>query len=145
MFFNSNVSGNRAVNRRATKADAGLSPRFARLVEDGIRQIAKLPDTTLVYPGHDYIANNLRFTLDREPDNSRSKAMLPRMEGQDPGHAHVTTLGEEKEINTFFRLTSPSVIRRLREAFPDLPENPDEKTVFLAQEFSYRFDKIALQ
>ncbi|MBV8651419.1 MAG: hydroxyacylglutathione hydrolase, partial [Alphaproteobacteria bacterium] len=34
-------------------------------------------------------------------------------------------------INTFFRLTSPSVIRRLREAFPDLPESPDPKTVFL--------------
>ena len=24
-----------------------------------------------------------------------------------------------------------TVIRKLREAFPDLPENPDEKTVFL--------------
>jgi hydroxyacylglutathione hydrolase len=43
----------------------------------------------------------------------------------------VTTLGLEKEINTFFRLTSPMVIRRLREAFPDLAENPDPKTVFL--------------
>ena len=43
----------------------------------------------------------------------------------------VTSLGLEKEINTFFRLTSPSVIRRLREAFPDLPDNPDQKTVFL--------------
>jgi len=40
-------------------------------------------------------------------------------------------LSLEREINTFFRLTSPSVIRRLREAFPDLPDNPDPKTVFL--------------
>jgi len=94
-------------------------------------QLSKLPDTTLVYPGHDYIANNLRFTLDREPDNAKAKAILPQMERQDPNHAHVMTLGEEKEINTFFRLTSPSVIRRLREAFPDLPEHPDQKTVFL--------------
>ena len=53
------------------------------------------------------------------------------MEGQDPGRALVTTLGLEREINTFFRLSSPSVIRRLREAFPDLPEKPDPKTVFL--------------
>ena len=43
----------------------------------------------------------------------------------------VTTLGLEKEVNTFFRLHSPAVIAKLREAFPDLPEQPDEKTVFL--------------
>jgi hydroxyacylglutathione hydrolase len=94
-------------------------------------QLAKLPDATLVYPGHDYIANNLRFTLDREPDNARAKAMLPAMEAQDPGEALVTTLAVEKEINTFFRLSSPSVIKRLREAFPDLPDEPDPRTVFL--------------
>ncbi|HEX3411217.1 MAG TPA: hydroxyacylglutathione hydrolase C-terminal domain-containing protein, partial [Stellaceae bacterium] len=89
------------------------------------------PEDTLIYPGHDYIARNLAFTLDREPDNAKAKAMLPAMEKQDPGKALVTTLGLEREINTFFRLTSPSVIKRLREAFPDLPDNPDPKTVFL--------------
>jgi hydroxyacylglutathione hydrolase len=94
-------------------------------------QLAKLPDETLVYPGHDYIARNLAFTLDREPDNAEAQAMLPRMERQDPAHPLVTTLGLEKEINTFFRLRSPSVIRRLREAFPDLPDEPDPLTVFL--------------
>ena len=94
-------------------------------------QLAKLPDATRVYPGHDYIENNLRFTLDREPDNARAKTLLSRVQGQDPGKAHVSTLAEEKEINTFFRLHSPSVIARLREAFPDLPDAPDEKTVFL--------------
>ncbi len=96
-----------------------------------VRQLASLPGNTLVYPGHDYIARNLAFTLDREPDNGKAKAMLPTMEAQDPAHAVVTTLAVEKDINTFFRLTSPSVIRRLREAFPDLPETPDAKTVFL--------------
>jgi len=94
-------------------------------------QLAKLPDNTLIYPGHDYIARNLAFTLDREPDNAKAQAMLPKMEKQDPGHALVTTLAIEKEINTFFRLSSPSVIGRLREAFPDLPDHPDERTVFL--------------
>ena len=96
-----------------------------------VGQLAKLPEGTLIYPGHDYIARNLAFTLDREPDNARAKAMLPAMEKQDPGKALVTTLGLEREINTFFRLSSPSVIKRLREAFPDLPDNPDPKTVFL--------------
>ena len=57
--------------------------------------------------------------------------MLPDLEKQDTNRPLVTTLGLEKEVNTFFRLTSPSVIRRLREAFPDLPDNPDQRTVFL--------------
>ncbi len=94
-------------------------------------QLARLPDETRVYPGHDYIANNLRFTLDREPDNARAGELLGEVEGQDPNRALVSTLGLEKEINTFFRLHSPSLIARLREAFPDLPEAPDERTVFL--------------
>ena len=94
-------------------------------------QLAKLPENTLIYPGHDYIENNLRFTLSREPDNKRAQEMLDRLKGQDPGNAYVTTLAVEREVNTFFRLSSPSVIAKLREAFPDLPENPDERTVFL--------------
>jgi hydroxyacylglutathione hydrolase len=94
-------------------------------------QLAKLPEATLIYPGHDYIARNLGFTLDREPDNARAKALLPTAEKQDPAKPLVTTLKLEKEINAFFRLTSPSVIARLREAFPDLPDNPDPKTVFV--------------
>ena len=78
-------------------------------------QLAKLPEDTLIYPGHEYMANNLKFTLDREPDNQTAQQLLERLENQDPDAAYVTTLAEEREINTFFRLTSPSVIARLRE------------------------------
>ena len=95
------------------------------------QQLSRLPDNTLIYPGHDYIVNNLNFTLDREPDNARAKGLLDEIGDQDPNAAMVTTLGLEKEINTFFRLTSPSVIARLRESFSDLPDDPDPKTVFL--------------
>ncbi len=101
------------------------------LYETFARQLAKLPDETLVYPGHDYILNNLGFTLDREPDNARAAAMKDELANQDPAKAYVSTLAVEKEINTFFRLHSRTVIARLREAFPDLPDEPDAKTVFL--------------
>ncbi|GAB4363177.1 MAG: MBL fold metallo-hydrolase [Kiloniellaceae bacterium] len=94
-------------------------------------QLSRLPETTQVYPGHDYIANNLRFTLDREPDNAEAKALLAKVDHQDPAHAKVTTLAEEKQVNTFFRLQSPTVIARLREAFPELPDAPSPKEVFL--------------
>ena len=69
--------------------------------------------------------------MDREPDNAQAQKLLGEVADQDPNQALVSTLALEKEINAFFRLHSPSVIRRLREAFPDLPENPDPKTVFL--------------
>ena len=94
-------------------------------------QLAKLPDNTQVYPGHDYIENNLRFTLAREPDNEAARALLPQVAGQDAASARVTTLGEEKQFNTFLRLTSASVIAELRKNFPDLPDKPDPKTVFV--------------
>ena len=103
----------------------------AELYQTFAQQLAKLPEETRIYPGHDYIGNNLRFTLDREPDNARARDLLAKVDNQDPAHPLVTTLGLEKHINTFFRLNSPGVIARLREAFPDLPEHPDEKTVFL--------------
>jgi hydroxyacylglutathione hydrolase len=95
------------------------------------KQLVTLPDHTLIYPGHDYIANNLEFTLDREPDNDKAKALLDDVAEQDPDAALVSTLALEKEINTFFRLHSPTVIARLREVFPDLPDDPDARTVFV--------------
>jgi hydroxyacylglutathione hydrolase len=94
-------------------------------------QLAKLDDSTRIYPGHDYIINNLEFTLAREPDNTQAQALLRQIADQDPADALVSTLGQEKHINTFFRLHSPSVIAQLREDFPDLPEDPDPQTVFV--------------
>ncbi|WP_332774681.1 hydroxyacylglutathione hydrolase [Polaromonas sp.] len=95
-----------------------------------VEQLARLPDNTQVYPGHDYIENNLRFTLAREPDNAAAKALLPSVTDHDPKTSAVTTLAQEKQFNTFFRLANPSVIARLRESFPDLPDEPDARTVF---------------
>ncbi len=95
------------------------------------QQLAKLPPSTLVYPGHDYIENNLGFTLDREPDNAQAQAMLDKLAGQDLDRAYVSTLETEMQVNTFFRLSSPTVIAKLREAFPDLPDQPDPRTVFV--------------
>ncbi len=101
------------------------------LYETFANQLEKLPDETLVYPGHDYISNNLEFTLDREPDNEDAARLLEKVADQNPDDAMISTLALEKDINTFFRLRSPSVIARLREAFPDLPDDPDPRTVFL--------------
>jgi hydroxyacylglutathione hydrolase len=49
----------------------------------------------------------------------------------DPATSVVTTLADEKQHNTFMRLTSAEVIAKLRESFPDLADQPDAKTVFM--------------
>ena len=96
------------------------------------QQLDRLQDRTRIYPGHDYLANNLRFTLDREPGNAAAMALLKQVGDRDPTeHAKVTTLADEREINTFFRLQNPVLVARLREQFPDLPAAPDARTVFL--------------
>ncbi len=95
-------------------------------------QLDELPDDTLIYPGHDYITNNLAFTLDREPDNDAAAKLLRELEGtHDPDDPMVTTIAQEREINTFFRLASATVVKRLRETFPDLSEKPSPREVFL--------------
>ena len=94
-------------------------------------QLARLPDATRLYPGHEYLTRNLEFTLDREPDNSEAAQLLGTVRGTTADAAPVTTLGQEKRINTFFRLHNPRIIARLREQFPDLGDNPDARTVFL--------------
>jgi hydroxyacylglutathione hydrolase len=102
-----------------------------RLYETFAEQLANLPDNTLVYPGHDYIENNLRFTLAREPDNAAAQKLLPLVTQHDPETSVVTALIDEKQHNTFFRLSSSSVIAKLRESFPDLPDSPDAQEVFV--------------
>ena len=123
------ICGDTLFNAGAGNCHSGGHP--AELYQTFTSQLAKLPDETLVYPGHDYISNNLEFTLDREPDNQAAKALLADVAGQSPDDPLVSTLALEKEINTFFRLHSPAVMARLREAFPDLPAELDAKTVFL--------------
>jgi hydroxyacylglutathione hydrolase len=122
-------SGDTLFNAGAGNCHNGGHPN--ELYHTFAEQLSRLPEATQIFPGHDYIANNLRFTLDREPDNAEAGTLLAKVDHQDTGHAMITTLTEEKLVNTFFRLQSPTVIARLRESFPDLPEAPSPKEVFL--------------
>ena len=122
-------SGDTLFNAGAGNCHNGGHPN--ELYETFANQLEKLPEDTLIYPGHDYLINNLQFTLDREPDNAVAQQMLKTYENQDPADALVTTLAQEREMNTFFRLDSPSVIARLQEQFPEIGDSPDERTVFL--------------
>jgi hydroxyacylglutathione hydrolase len=122
-------SGDTLFNAGAGNCHNGGHPE--ELYETFSQQLEALGENTLIYPGHDYLLNNLAFTLDREPDNNTAANMLEQYKNQDPDDARVTTLAEEREINTFFRLQSPSVIAKLVEEHPELGDEPDPKAVFL--------------
>ncbi len=121
--------GDTLFNAGAGNCHNGGSPEV--LYQTFVDQLARLPDRTRVYPGHEYMARNLQFTLDREPGNRDAKSTLVAVQDLVAERMRVTTLGEEKNINSFFRLANPEIIARLRERFPELPEKPDARTVFV--------------
>jgi len=119
-------SGDTIFNAGVGHCHAGGDPDV--LANTVFNQVDQLPDETLLYPGHDYIVNNLRFTLDREPNNRAAAELLQQVESQDPNEALITNLGQERQINTFFRTQSPEVIQHL----PQLPPEASNREVFLA-------------
>jgi len=123
------LCGDTLFNAGAGNCHNGGDPRL--LYHSFVDCLARLPDATRIHPGHDYLARNLAFTLDREPGNGDAAVLLAAIQGRDGAQAPTTTLGEERRINTFFRLQNPAVIAGLRSAFADLPDPPDAQTIFL--------------
>ena len=123
-------SGDTLFNAGAGNCHSGGHPQD--LYTTFSKQLSNLPDSTLIYPGHDYIVNNLQFTLDREPSNSKAKEVLNQVLDQDTNDPLVTSIGLEKQINCFFRLDNLEIIDNLRLSIADFPINPSPKDVFLA-------------
>ncbi len=64
-----------------------------------------LQDDVVLYPGHDYILNNLKFTLSVEPGNELVKTLVDNFK-----NSFDTTIGQEKKINAFFRLDETELL-----------------------------------
>ena len=85
-------------------------------------QFQNLTDEIKVYPGHEYLGNNLKFTLDREPSNIQAVELL---KGYEEDNFLVTNMKMEREVNTFLRLDK-------KEIADNLPgDTSDGKKVFL--------------
>ncbi len=99
--------GDTLFNAGVGRCDFGGDPKV--LYETFAEQIFILPDNVRVFPGHDYIENNLRFTLDREPGNQAAQSLTAEFAAGLDAESYVTTIGLEHEINVFFRLSEPEV------------------------------------
>jgi len=90
-----------------------------------IEQLSRLPDNTAIYPGHDYIVNNLNFSLSLEPSNTVARDLLLSVSEQSPDDRSATTLATEKKVNPFFRLDNQEIISTLKQQCADLKEDPE--------------------
>lgn len=88
-------------------------------------KLAQLPDETLLYPGHDYRKNNLRFALSLEPENRKIQEVLNSIDGLTTEDLPPVTLGEEKLVNPFLRLKSEELQDKI------MKEGYDEKEIFI--------------
>ncbi len=75
-------------------------------------QLERLPDETHIYPGHNYIENNLRFAQSIEPHNPHIKALQERLIHHTG--PFITTLREERLVNPFFREEFSEIEHSLR-------------------------------
>jgi len=91
-------------------------------------KLSALPDSTLVYCGHEYTESNLVFAVSVEPDNAAMQAKLERVrdlrasaaaDWHDATPAEMTipsTIGEERETNPFMRAADGEALATLRTA-----------------------------
>ncbi|MGA8708013.1 MAG: hydroxyacylglutathione hydrolase C-terminal domain-containing protein [Steroidobacteraceae bacterium] len=94
--------------------------------------LSSLPATTRVFPGHEYLLRNLGFTLDREPTNRAARELAQRVTGVAAPNMPVLTLGEERQVNVFFRLDEPEIIAGVKKARPAMLAETTPRAVFLA-------------
>lgn len=77
-----------------------------------LSRLAELPEDTLIYCGHEYTLNNLKFALQVEPENADLHKRLEKVTDQRlKGLPTVPApLGMEKKTNPFLRCHEPNVI-----------------------------------
>jgi hydroxyacylglutathione hydrolase len=84
----------------------------AQQMHESLSAFARLPDDTRVYCAHEYTLSNIRFARAADPEN----AALLRFESQARAQREngiptlPTTIGQEKAVNPFMRVSEPGVI-----------------------------------
>ncbi|MBT3983974.1 MAG: hydroxyacylglutathione hydrolase [Bacteriovoracaceae bacterium] len=104
-------TGDTLFNAGVGNCGNGGDPRV--LCQTIFNKFKTLDDGILIYPGHEYFENNLNFTLHIESENLKARELLSKCEsvdwdGEQKGFL-VSTIGEERGVNTFFRTHLDSV------------------------------------
>ncbi|NRA24705.1 MAG: hydroxyacylglutathione hydrolase [Oleispira sp.] len=84
------------------------------------RELAPLPDHTILYPGHDYMKTNLDFSLTWESGNTHAQYWKQALSTCSPDEMPYMTLGQERSYNPFLRLGSRHLISQLKAEGEDI-------------------------
>lgn len=83
---------------------------------DSIERIRRdTAEHALIYPGHDYLPNNLAFALSLQPDLQPALALKAEADTQTPDSRTVTTFAQELSFNLFLRLDDAALSDALAE------------------------------
>lgn len=108
------------------------------LYETISNQYAALAHSIYLYPGHEYMGNNLRFTLRYEAKNGKARELLKRweeneMKGKGAEKSYpLSNIGLERQINLFLRIEERELRQSLERQFPHIKAKNSPKEMFLA-------------
>ena len=106
------------------------------LYESISSQYATLPDSVYLYPGHEYMSNNLKFTLHYEINNTSAQELLKKHQkslslSSKTKNYPPSTIGLERQINLFLRLEGAELRQKLQTCFPQIDAQTSSKNIFL--------------
>ncbi|KAL1412909.1 Cytoplasmic glyoxalase II [Vanrija albida] len=119
-FVEDKAKGQRGVFTGDTLFLAGCGRFFegnAAEMNAALSKLAKLPEDTLVYNGHEYTTGSAKFGLAIEPDNAALKGLFERSQ-TDKVTTGKSTIGDEKKWNVFIRLDTPEAKKATGETEP---------------------------
>ncbi len=104
----------------------------AEQMYSSISRLSALPDSTLLFPAHEYTLKNIAFALLIEPNNQDLLDYQVWVEKQVQSGLPTlpTTLSLEKKINPFLRLDSPTLTQQVKKLSGKLCNN--ELSTFIA-------------
>lgn len=81
-------------------------------MHDSLSKLARLPDATRVYCGHEYTLSNIRFARAADPGNAALREFESRAQQLRDKNLPTlpTDIGQEKATNPFLRCDTPGVI-----------------------------------
>lgn len=105
-----------------------------------LSKLASLPEDTLIYCGHEYTENNLKFALHIEPHNREIQNRLNEVQILRKKNLPTVpaTLALERNTNPFLRCDQPEVIASVSEYAKKPLQDPIEVFGFL-REYKNRF------
>lgn len=100
------IAGDTLFNGKVGRCFTGDHQRFLA----SIKTLLQLPGDTVVYAGHDYVAEYVAFARNLEPGNAYLDAYLA---GYDPDHV-CATLDEERRVDPFLRFNDEKITAILK-------------------------------